>query len=177
MSSQVRQNYHTESEAGVNRMVNQFLHAGYKYLSLAFYFNRDDVALSKFYSFFHHLSEEKHEQAEKLLTFQNRRGGRVVLQDIKKPEQDEWKNGATAMEVALNLEKSVNQALLDLHQVASRHTDPHLCDFLETHYLDEEVKVIKKLGDHVTNLKRVRASEEGLGEYLFDRLTLGESSD
>ncbi|KAL7977366.1 hypothetical protein Chor_009315 [Crotalus horridus] len=81
------------------------------------------------------------------------------------------------MEAALKLEKSLNQALLDLHQVASRHTDPHLCDFLETHYLDEEVKLIKKLGDHVTNLKRVRAQEEGLGEYLFDRLTLGESSD
>uniref|UniRef100_A0A7N5JK24 Ferritin n=1 Tax=Ailuropoda melanoleuca TaxID=9646 RepID=A0A7N5JK24_AILME len=177
MTSQIRQNYHVESEAGVNHLVNQFLHASYTYQSLGFYFNRDDVALSKFSSFFRHLSEEKHEQAEKLLTFQNRRGGRVVLQDIKKPEQDEWKNGITAIEIALQLEKTLNKALLDLHQVASRHTDPHLCDFLETHYLDEEVKVIKKLGDHLTNLKRVRAQEEGLGEYLFDRLTLGESSD
>uniref|UniRef100_A0A8D0B9F7 Ferritin n=1 Tax=Salvator merianae TaxID=96440 RepID=A0A8D0B9F7_SALMN len=175
--SQIRQNYHTESEAGVNRLVNRFLQASYSYLSLEFYFNRDDVALSKFSSFFHHLSEEKHEQAEKFLAFQNRRGGRAVLQDVKKPELDEWKNGLAAMEFALQLEKSVNQALLDLHQVASRHTDPHLCDFLETHYLDEEVKLIKKLGDHLTNLKRVRANEDGLGEYLFDRLTLGESSD
>ncbi|XP_033025008.1 ferritin light chain, oocyte isoform-like [Lacerta agilis] len=177
MSSQIRQNYDAKSEAGVNRLVNQFLHASYNYLSLGFYFTRDDVALSKFSSFFRHLSEEKHEQAEKLLTFQNRRGGRVVLQDVKKPERDEWTNGAAAMDAALKLEKSVNQALLDLHQIATSHTDPHLCDFLETHFLDEEVKLIKKLGDHVTNLKRVRASEEGLGEYLFDRLTLGESSD
>ncbi|XP_061447341.1 ferritin light chain, oocyte isoform-like [Rhineura floridana] len=177
MSSQIRQNYHTESEAGVNRLVNQFLHTSYNYLSLSFYFTRDDVALSKFSSFFRHLSEEKHEQAEKLLTCQNRRGGRVVLQDVKKPEQDEWNNGAAAMEAALQLEKGVNQALLELHQIASRHTDPHMCDFLETHYLDEEVKLIKKLGDHVTNLKRVRAKEDGLGEYLFDRLTLGDSSD
>ncbi|XP_026567665.1 ferritin light chain, oocyte isoform-like [Pseudonaja textilis] len=177
MSSQIRQNYQAESEAGVNRLVNQLLQSSYTYLSLSYYYTRDDVALSKFASFFHHLSEEKHEQAEKFLTFQNRRGGRVVLQDVKKPEQDEWKNGISAMEAALKLEKTLNQALLDLHQVASRHTDPHLCDFLETHYLDEEVKLIKKLGDHVTNLKRVRAQEEGLGEYLFDRLTLGESSD
>ena len=177
MSSQIRQNYHAFSEAGVNSLVNHFLRASYSYLSLGFYFNRDDVALSKFSSFFRHLSEEKHEQAEKLLTFQNRRGGRVVLQDVRKPEQDEWNDGATAMQFALQLEKSVNQALLDLHQVASRQADPHMCDFLETHYLDEEVKLIKKLGDHVTNLKRVRAQDEGLGEYLFDRLTLGESSD
>ncbi|GCC38953.1 hypothetical protein chiPu_0031956, partial [Chiloscyllium punctatum] len=50
-----------------------------------------------------------------------------------------------------------------------------LCDFLERHYLDEQVKMIKKLGDHITNLKRLGAPENGLGEYLFDRLTLGES--
>ncbi|TFJ96932.1 multidrug resistance-associated protein 1-like [Platysternon megacephalum] len=67
-------------------------------------------------------------------------------------------------------------ALLDLHKVATSHTDPHMCDFLETHYLDEEVKLLKKLGDHVTNLRRVGAPEVGLGEYLFDRLTLGDSS-
>uniref|UniRef100_A0A670HNT3 Ferritin n=1 Tax=Podarcis muralis TaxID=64176 RepID=A0A670HNT3_PODMU len=164
MSSQVRQNYDAQSEAGVNRLVNQFLHASYNYLSLGFYFTRDDVALSKFSFFFRHLFEEKHEQAENLLTFQNCRGGRVVLQDVKKPERDEWTNGAAAMDAALQLEKNLNQALLDLHKVATSHTD-------------EEVKLIKKLGDHVTNLKRVRAKDEGLGEYLFDRLTLGESSD
>uniref|UniRef100_A0A8D0DWQ9 Ferritin n=1 Tax=Salvator merianae TaxID=96440 RepID=A0A8D0DWQ9_SALMN len=158
----IRQNYHTESEAGVNCLVNRLLQASHSYLSLEFYFNRDDVALSKFSSFFHHLSEEKHEQAEKFLVFQNCRGGRAVLQDVKKPELDEWKNGLAAMEFALQLEKSVNQALLDLHQV--------------THYLDEEVKLIKKLGDHLTNLKRVRANEDGLGEYLFDCLTLGMGS-
>ncbi|GCB85045.1 hypothetical protein scyTo_0025732, partial [Scyliorhinus torazame] len=47
-----------------------------------------------------------------------------------------------------------------------------LCDFLETHYLDEQVKMIKKLGDHITNLKRLGAPESGTGEYLFDKLTL-----
>ncbi|XP_048374134.1 ferritin light chain, oocyte isoform-like isoform X2 [Sphaerodactylus townsendi] len=124
--SSVRQNYHAESEAGVNRLVNQLLHAGYTYLSLGYYFTRDDLALSKFASFFRHVSEEKHEQVEKLLTFQNRRGGRAVLLDVKKPEQDEWGNGASAMLFALQLEKSVNQALLDLHQIATRHVDPHV---------------------------------------------------
>ncbi|XP_075773642.1 ferritin light chain, oocyte isoform-like [Pelodiscus sinensis] len=176
MSSQIRQNYHSESEAGTNRLVNQLLQASYSYVSLGYFFDRDDVALAHFSEFFRHLSGEKREQAEQLLRFQNRRGGRVLLQDIQKPEQDEWGNGAAAMDFALKLEKTVNQALLDLHQVATRHADPHMCDFLETHFLDEEVKLIKKLGDHVTNLQRVGAPEAGLGEYLFDRLTLHESS-
>ncbi|KAJ6663077.1 hypothetical protein lerEdw1_010670 [Lerista edwardsae] len=81
MSSKIRQNYDAESEASVNRLVNQFLHTSYAYLSLGFYFTRDDV------------------------------------------------------------------------------------------------KLIKKLGDHLTNLKRTHAHEDGLSEYLFDVLTLGESSD
>lgn len=43
--SRVRQNYHAESEAGVNKQINLELTASYVYLSMAFYFDRDDVAL------------------------------------------------------------------------------------------------------------------------------------
>ncbi|KAJ1131709.1 hypothetical protein NDU88_010043 [Pleurodeles waltl] len=177
MSSQIRHNYHQASEAGVNRIVNLQLQASYAYLSLGFYFDRDDVALARFSKFFRKQSEKKREHSEKFLKFQNKRGGRVVLQEVKKPEADEWGNGTQAMEYALTLEKTVNQALLDLHKVSTDHTDPHMCDFLESHYLDDEVKLIKKLGHHLTNLKRVKAAEVGMGEYLFDKLTLDEDSD
>ncbi|XP_072444415.1 ferritin heavy chain A-like [Chiloscyllium punctatum] len=136
------------------------------------YFVRDDVALRHFAEFFKEQSHEEREHAEKLMAFQNKRGGCVLLQDVKKPEQDEWGNGLEAMQRALQMEKDVNQHLLDLHKLSSGHTEPHLCDFLERHYLDEQVKMIKKLGDHITNLKRLGAPENGLGEYLFDRLTL-----
>lgn len=44
----------------------------------------------------------------------------------QKPGQDEWGNGLAAMQAVLQLEKSINQALLDLHQVATRHADPHV---------------------------------------------------
>ncbi|EPQ20243.1 Zinc finger protein 14 [Myotis brandtii] len=45
------------------------------------------------------------------------------------------------MEAALALEKNLNQALLELHALGSAHKDPHLCDFLENHFLDEEDSV------------------------------------
>ena len=32
--------------------------------------------------------------------------------------------------------KNLIQALLDLHAMGSDHADPHLCDFLESHFLD-----------------------------------------
>ncbi|XP_041052666.1 ferritin light chain-like [Carcharodon carcharias] len=91
-----------------------------------------------------------------------------------KPEQDEWNSGLEARQRALWMEKNVNQSLLGLHKLFSGNTDPHLCDFLETHYLDEQVKMIKKLGDHIINLKRLGTPESGVGEYLFDKLTQGE---
>ncbi|XP_020386097.2 ferritin, heavy subunit-like [Rhincodon typus] len=174
MASQVYQSYHKDCEDAVNKQINLELYSSSVYLSMFSYFDRDDVALRRFAEFFKGESHEERERAEKLMAFHNKRGGRVLLQDVKKPEQDEWGNGLEAMQRALQMEKDVNQSLLDLHKLASDHTDPHLCDFLERHYLDEQVKMIKKLGDHITNLKRLGAPENGMGEYLFDRLTLGE---
>ncbi|RXN31788.1 middle subunit-like protein [Labeo rohita] len=176
-TSQIRQNYDRDCEALINKMINLELYAGYTYTSMAHYFKRDDVALAGFAKFFKKNSEEEREHAEKFMEFQNKRGGRIVLQDVKKPERDVWDNGLTAMQCALQLEKNVNQALLDLHKVASQKGDPHLCDFLETHYLNEQVEAIKKLGDHITNLSKMDAGNNRMAEYLFDKHTLdGDSS-
>ena len=49
----------------------------------AFYFSRDDVALPGFAHFFKENSHEEREHAEKLMAFQNNRGGTIFLQDIK----------------------------------------------------------------------------------------------
>lgn len=171
MASQVRQNFHTDCEAGVNKQINMELYANYVYLSMSYYFDRDDVALKGFAKFFKKSSDEERDHAEKLMKFQNQRGGRIVLQDIKKPSVEEWGTGLNAMQAALELEKTVNQALLDLHKVAADHGDAQMCDFIETHYLTEQVEAIKELGDHVTNLKRVGP---GLGEYMYDKETLGD---
>ncbi len=47
-----------------------------------------------------------------------------------------------------------------------------MMDFVEDEFLEDEVETIKKLSDHVTNLKRVGP---GLGEYLFDHETLSKT--
>ena len=57
------------------------------------------------------------------MKFQAQRGGRVILSDIKKPAKDEWGTGLEAMQDALELEKTVNQALLDLHKIANDNSD------------------------------------------------------
>ncbi|KAM7330073.1 hypothetical protein ACRRTK_011686 [Alexandromys fortis] len=175
--SQVRQNYHQDSEAAINRQINLELYASYVYLSMSCYFDRDAVALRNFAKYFLHQSHEKREHAEKLIKLQNERGGPIFLQDIKKPDRDDWENGLNAMESSLHLEKGANQSLLQLHKLATDKNDRHLCDFIETRYLSEQVKSIKELGDHVTNLRKMGAPEAGKAEYLFDKHTLGHSND
>uniref|UniRef100_A0AAY4CXN8 Ferritin n=1 Tax=Denticeps clupeoides TaxID=299321 RepID=A0AAY4CXN8_9TELE len=174
--SRIRQNYHYDCEAAVNKMINMELFASYTYTSMGYFFSRDDVALPGFAHFFKENSKEEREHAEKFLEFQNKRGGRIFLYDVKKPERNEWGSGLEALMCAQQLEKKVNQALLDLHKLATDNEDPHLCDFLESHYLTEQVESIKKLGGHITNLTKMDAGNNKMAEYLFDKHTLGGSS-
>ena len=89
----------------------------------SYYFDRDDVALPGFAKYFKKAADEEKEHAEKLMKFQVQRGGRIILNDIKKPAKDEWGSGLEAMQAALELERSVNQALLDLHKIADANQD------------------------------------------------------
>merc|ERR1712107_291016 len=90
----------------------------------------------------HFKKESNDERAHgmKLMEYQTKRGGRVVFQDIAKPTTMDWGSPMEAMEAALELEKTVNQSLLDIHKVAGDKGDGHLCDFLESEYLSEQVE-------------------------------------
>ena len=88
---------------------------------------------------------------------------------LQKPDRDEWGSALDAMQAALALEKTVNQSLLDMHKIASSHVDPQMCDWIEQHYLTEQVESIKSIADHITQLKRCGP---GLGEYVYDKHTM-----
>ncbi|KAK2082958.1 Ferritin heavy polypeptide-like 17 [Saguinus oedipus] len=171
--SQVRHNYHPRCEAAINSHVNLQLHVSYVYLSMAFYFNRDHAALEHSDRYFLHQSHEKREHAQELMRLQNLRGGRISLQDIRKTERQGWESRLEAMEYAFHLEKSVNQSLVELHQLAMEKVDPQLCNFLKSHFLNQQAKTMKEVGGYLSNLRKMWSLEPGLAEYLFDRLTQG----
>ncbi|XP_008281518.1 ferritin, lower subunit [Stegastes partitus] len=174
MQSVVKQNLHSETEVDINKLINLKLNASYTYLSLGMYFDRDDVALPNFSSFFLERSVKEREQAEKLLEYQNMRGGRILLQTIAKPTREDWRGGLDALSFSLDYQKSLNTCVLDVHRKAGTNSDPHLCDFLEQHFLTDSHDTIKKLGDYIGSLTRLTASEThgSMGEYLFDKHTL-----
>ena len=84
-------------------------------LSQATYFDRDDVANYGFAAYFKKNSDEEREHAEKFIKYQNKRGGRVVFQDVAKPSTMEWGTPLEAMEAVLELEKTVRNYFIKLN--------------------------------------------------------------
>merc|ERR1711918_206407 len=116
--SLARQNFDDSVEAALNDQINMELYASYAYQAAARHFERDDVALFGFAKFFQHQSDEEREHAEKFQKYLNLRGGRLKLKDVKAPPTFH-ESGLSAMEMALQLERDVNESLLNIHQVAS----------------------------------------------------------
>jgi len=143
------------------------LTASYVYLAMSNYYARDDVALTGMAKFFKECSDEEKDHADTLIEFLIQRGGVVALESIPTPNQSTWAGALEGLQAALELEKKVNQSLLDLHKMADERNDPHMTNFLEDKYLGEQVDAIMKLGTMITKLQR--AGPQGLGEYLFDK--------
>jgi ferritin heavy chain len=122
----VRFNYHEDNEGLINRQINLELYASYVYTAMSHYFDRYDVALKGHHEYFAKMAKEENEHANKFMEYQNKRGGTIVLLDIKKPQQQSWSSPLEAHETALQLEKDVYQALLEVHAFATKHEDPHL---------------------------------------------------
>uniref|UniRef100_A0A8D1NXV7 Ferritin light chain n=1 Tax=Sus scrofa TaxID=9823 RepID=A0A8D1NXV7_PIG len=127
---QICQNYSTEGEG--HHLVNMYLWASFTYLSLGFYFKCEDVALEGTGHFFHKLAKEKCKNAN-----------HILFQDKQRPSQNESGKTQDAMEAAIFM-KNLNQVLLDLHALGSAPAAPYLCDFLKSHFSDEQVQLIKK---------------------------------
>ncbi|OIW19088.1 hypothetical protein TanjilG_06397 [Lupinus angustifolius] len=171
--SLARQNYIDESEAAINEQINVEYNVSYVYHSLFAYFDRDNIALKGLAKFFKESSEEEREHAEKFIKYQNIRGGRVILHPITSPPSEfanvEKGDALHALELALSLEKLVNEKLLNLHSVADRNNDPQLADFIESEFLNEQVEAIKKISEYVTQLRIVG---KGHGVWHFDQKLL-----
>merc|ERR1712025_904994 len=164
--SKIRTNFHANSESLINKQINMELHASYVYMSMAAYFDRDDVALQGFAKRFRDNSDEEREHAQKLINYQNMRGGRVVFQNVTKPNTDDWESALSAVEASLELEKKVHESILAMHKNADEHGDAQLTDFLEGEYLKEQVEAQKEIGDLITRMKR---AGENLGLHLIDK--------
>merc|ERR1711974_536375 len=69
--SKIRQNYHEDCEALINKQINMEFYASFVYLSMSSYFNRDDQALLGFAEHFKTESGEERAHGLKLMEYQS----------------------------------------------------------------------------------------------------------
>lgn len=162
-----RQNFSTACEDALNLQINAELTASYNYLSMYAYLIRDNVALPGLAKYVKEASEEEQEHAHKLIDYVCKRGGRVKFNPIAQPENVDWKSAKNIVEFCLQMEKEVNQSLLNLDKIASDNGDEQMSEFIESEFLGEQVEAIKELCDMLTQLNRVGG--DGLGLYLWDQ--------
>jgi ferritin heavy chain len=168
--SYARLDYHEECEAGVNEQINIELTISYVYLALHSYADRDNVGLPGFAAWFKDESDGERDHAQLLLNFQNKRGGRVKLHTLVAPEM-EFANDVKGdalymMELVLSLEKLNFHKLRLLHDIACKHDDAEMADFIEGQLLSDQSRAVKEVAEYVSQLRRVG---QGLGVFEFDK--------
>jgi len=164
-----RMDFATKSETAINEQIAVELNMSYLYLSAAAYFGRDNVGLPGFAAFFKHQSDEERTHALRLIEFQARRGGRVMLAALAPPqsdfEHDEKGDALHAAEIALSLEKLNFSRLRELHSMADEADDADFAHFVEDYLLDEQSRDVKEAAVLVSQLQRVG---KGLGVFQVD---------
>ncbi|XP_067641380.1 ferritin heavy chain [Eurosta solidaginis] len=160
----VRQNFNSECEKAINKQIHLELKSSYDYLAMAHHFDRSDVALPGLYGFFKRACAEEHEHAAKLMEYMNKRGGEICFEALPAPNF-KFSTPKAALIEALDMEKYINESLLELHALANDHNDPQLCDFLEANFLAEQVDAQKQLADYIRQIERC---EQELGVHIFD---------
>jgi ferritin heavy chain len=163
-----RQNWSTKCEDALNQQIKVEYQASYHYHLLASYFYRDDIGLNKLGNYFNEASLEEREHADKLMRYQTKRGGIVKLNAIPVPSLELQKKTHVrdAFELALTLEKSVNEQLLKLHGIASEENDPQFSDYLEGDFLEEQVDAISDLSKKISQLELIGEDGHGIWEFV-----------
>jgi len=120
--------------------------------------------------FFAENAAEEFGHAKKLMDYQIKRGGKVVLKPLDAPVHtfeatDDKSDARVAFESALALEKRVFDSLLAVHAMCGKHSDPQCQDHIDD-YLEEQIDAIDKLARHVADLDRV--GNDGHPVWVWD---------
>ena len=136
-----------------NEQLNAELYSSYLYLSMAAYFERQN--LKGMAQWMHSQAQEEHMHAMKFFHFVNECGGRVLLKEIKGPKT-EWASPLDAFEHTCKHEHEVTGMINNLVDIAQAQKDHAAHGFLQwfvAEQVEEEATVqeikdkLKMIGD------------------------------
>ncbi|XP_049622852.1 ferritin light chain-like [Suncus etruscus] len=175
MNVRFRQVKSSKIKVAINNVATMHLQASDTYMSLGFYFQCQAVSVDGMSTFFRKLAEEKQEVARSLLK-QSRLQYECPLTH-QESRSCEWSSSQHAMEVALELEKSLYREVLELQTLASANKDTDFVAFLEDQFLGKEAELIKQMRDYLTIICRLSHPQLSLSKYFFKRPTCKQKYD
>ena len=150
-------------ELELNKQVNAELYSGYLYLSMASYFEDDD--LPGFANWMRVQAQEELEHGMKIYDYIIRRGGSVKLDAIEGP-QTEWDSPLAAFEHVLSHEQTVTGLINNLVDIAITEKDHATNNFLQW-FVEEQVEEEDNMRTIVEVLENLKDGYTGL--YLYDK--------
>mgnify|MGYP001265101829 CR=1 FL=1 len=167
------QNWSIPCEKALNKQINHEYSASLHYHFLSSYFSQATFGLQTLSNYFNKCSREEREHADMLMKYQTKRGGTVQLEGIPQPNIDFKTSNHVleAIELAYNLEKDINTHLLNLHKVSSEQNDAQFCDYLEGHFLNEQVESIYELTQILNIIQKMDNNFHDIWNFLESRLS------
>ena len=162
-------------EKALNKQLNAEVYSGYLYLSMAAYF--EDTDLPGFANWMRVQAEEELEHGMKFYDYIIRRGAKVTLEAIEKP-QTEWESPLAAFEHVLSHEQMVTGLINDLVNLAIDEKDHATNNFLQW-FVEEQVEEEENAMEILAKVKLAGDSNEifyALNEE-FGARTRGASSE
>ena len=158
-------------QQALNDQVQKELHSAYIYLSMAAYFEAENLPGAAHWM--RHQAEEEQEHAMKIFDFLNDRGGRVALQAIGAPPAT-FASPLAVFEAAYAHEQKVTQSIHDLYALAVQEGDYPTQVMLQW-FIDEQVEEEKNASAIVAQLHMVGDSPAAL--FMIDRQLAARSGD
>lgn len=142
----------------INLQINKELHSEYIYLSMAAYFQSND--LDGIANFFTVQTQEEHFHAMKFYNYLLERGGKIELKAIEGPPVD-FKSHVDVFEQTLAHEKYISKSINELMDMAIKENDHSLASFLKW-YVDEQVEEEATASRLLGRMKLIDGNGQGL---------------
>lgn len=143
-------------EKALNEQLNAELYSAYLYLSMAAYFEDND--LSGFANYMTVQAKEEQDHAMKIYNYIIRRGAKVTLTPIDGP-QTEWKDNIDVMEHQLKHEQYVTSLINNLVDLSIEQKDHATNNFLQW-YVNEQVEEEENAMDCLAKVKMANGNPQ-----------------
>jgi ferritin len=140
-------------QTAINEQINKEFFSSYLYLSMAAYFETQN--LSGFAKWMHIQAEEEHAHGMKFFEHLLERGGIVALKPIDAP-QTEWKNNLEVFKQVQEHEAAVTSSINSLYELALKEKD-YPSQVLLQWFITEQVEEEKNAANIVHQLELIES--------------------